>query len=547
MAENIPSLGEIENVRVDPSLSGIAPEPVIDNSRMVESLNQNARFHAQQVANKYNTFLQNKKDLFANIGSIQGLDSLPEDKPLLQKQAADILEQIGKDPSTITGGTGFNEVQSKMAQFKQDAMAAKQKYLSDKSDRILLQTTPEMDTPENRKLLDDYVKGGLGAKAPILNTPTIMDERAIFEKTLADSTHPYTENTVGKDGMHYINSGLEFNPNAFSKQWGLVGGQSDKNNKLLSGAIKYNYDHLPTKEKEKYDAEGGGGVEQYWKDRGQQYLDAHLPKGSYEATPLVYDENGNVKSGGNYRFDKTSKPDTQWIADQRLAQQAAHEQETERQGRERLSVEWDNYNLRSKQFNKLHGEDKSDTRMVIGSLVDDFANAKQVQVPSKDINGNPISKNVMRITDVPFLKSLGLVSKQGTVTGAIDYDPQTDQLTIEKLSPDDGSIMQSTPISKDEWLNSKIKNFTAEKKDISGISAAVKDFTDQNGGNLLQSVSAARQQQSEQQSSKDSKREANNSSYYNDEKNVVSQKGDKFTYKDGTTWQYKNGKFIKVK
>lgn len=484
-----PSLSEIANIRTDSELGGGESVPIIDNSKVVENLNNAARFHAEQVAQKYDKFLQNKKDLYANIGDIQGLETLPEDKPELQKQMADVLEQIGKDPSVITGGKGFSEVQAKMAKFKSDSMRSKQRFLEDKSNRALFDKTPEMDTPENRKKVKDYIDGGLDAKMPILDTPTIMDERSVFEKTLKDATEPYSQPTVGKDGMHYIESGQEFNPKTFSAQWDLVGGQTDKNNKLLSGAIKYNYDHLPTSEKEKYESDGGGGLKQYWKDRSQLYLDAHLPKGSYEATPQ-----------GNYRFGKSNKVDTEYLTEQRLEQQEKHQDETERQGRERISAEWANINLRSRDFNKLHGEDKQDTRTVIGSVVDDFSNAQNVSEPTgeKDAQGNPVMKNMMRITDLPFLKSIGLISKEGRVSGAIDYDPENDQLIVQKYDSD-GNVTQSNHISSDLWLNSKIKNFTGEKKDIGGISSAIQDWKQKGNGNLLKSVTWAKDQKDAQQ------------------------------------------------
>ena len=61
MAET-PSLSEIANIKLDAETSGVAPRTVIDHSKLVNALNENARFKATQDWNKYTTFLQNKKD-----------------------------------------------------------------------------------------------------------------------------------------------------------------------------------------------------------------------------------------------------------------------------------------------------------------------------------------------------------------------------------------------------------------------------------------------------------------------------------------------------
>lgn len=88
---NEPSLSELSNLPVRPELGGGELTPLIDSSKVVDTLNQNARYQAENTYRKYNEFLQNKKELFANIADLQKLDVAPQDRQYLNEQAGDVL------------------------------------------------------------------------------------------------------------------------------------------------------------------------------------------------------------------------------------------------------------------------------------------------------------------------------------------------------------------------------------------------------------------------------------------------------------------------
>lgn len=484
---NEPTLGELSNMRVDSSLGGGVPVPVIDNSNLVNTLNNAARDHAQNTWNKYQQFLQNKTDLFKNISDIEGLETLPEDRDALRKQAADVLSDILKNPSVALGGAGYDELQSKISKFKQDTMLSKQNLLDNKTNKMFIERNPDLDTPDNRKLMDNFVNTPLGQrKSVLLQLPTILDERGLFEDALKNSTHPYSA-VVGKDGKAgegYIESGLEVNPNAIQGQMGLsLEAAEDKYGHSIKGAVQSNFNRLPDEQKKSYEdiakANGTDALTEYWKDKTGKYLNAYLPAGSYSPTPE-----------GNYRFGKSLKPDPAYLGQQKLALDQAKLSEKTAYDKANLDVKWANYGISKERLQKEKKEDLGDAGTVINEATSIINNGKPVTVVGA---GGVGRKEVLRVSDPTLLQKFGNVDKEGKTTmvpDALNFDPKSNQVTlIYGKSNKNGGFGTSEkptkeiPLDQRTWLKI-ITSRSFPNKNIGSVNQLIEAALKANGNSI---------------------------------------------------------------
>lgn len=477
MAE--PTLSEISNIASDPERSGIAPEPVIDNSKAVEQLNSNARFHAEQVAKKYDTFLQNKKDLYQNISDIQGLETLPEDRDVLHKQAADIFSDILNNPSVITGGKGYNELQAKIAGFKSSAMASKQAQLDEHTNKLFIDATPEVDTPENRAAIEAEKNKPIGArKNVLLKTPTILDQKSLFEGILKDPlvSNDYSR-TFEKDGKHYIESGKQINPNALLGSWNQVvkGGQVDKYGHDLAGAVKFNYDKLPKDQKEEYEKDGGGGIAKFWEDTGQNYVNAYTQG-------LTKDEDGI------YRFGKTTKLDPAYIDAEKLQLERQKLDEKTSNDKSEREIGWARIGVDKDKLNKTKKEDQDGAATVINEAVSTIKNGKPINVVDERTGK---THQEITISDPTLLQTFGTVDKTGKTTHVPDgmrYNPETNQVTLlYGKSNNTGGLNthKEIPLDQRTWLKVITKR-SYPNKDIGGVNSLIEDVLQANKGSLYE-------------------------------------------------------------
>lgn len=486
---NEPTLGELTHIPSDPNLGGGVPVPVIDNSRMVEELNQNARFRAQQTWQKYQQFLQNKSDLFKNISDIQSLDTLPEDKPELQKQAAGILSDILKNPSAVMGGKGYNEIQAKIAQFKGNAMLSKQNNLDTTADKLFLERNPELQTEDNMGALSKYRQTPLGQRKTVqLQLPTVFDEKSAFDDLLKSTTQPYAQ-TVGADGKAgegYIETGNEVNPQALIKGWGLaLQGQKDKYGHSILKAVTDNFNALPPEEKQKYQQGGGDPVQKYFLDRGQKYLDAYFPKGSYETTPQ-----------GTYRFGKKLTADPNYRADEKLALDREKLIEKTNYDNAHLKVLWSDIGLKRDKINKENTEDLGDASNVIDEASSIINNGSPVKV----WHPNGVT-NELRVSDPTLLQKFGNIDKDGNVTNvptAMNFNPNTGQVTLiyGEYNNTKGSFLTDTgngsishtkdvPLDQRTWLKI-IAARSFPNKNIGTVNNLVNEALKANGNSIFE-------------------------------------------------------------
>jgi len=469
-------------------LTNINPEvpnpPVIDNSHVVNELNQNGRFQAENTWRKYNSFLENKKDLFKNIGDIQNLDTLAEDNPVLKKQAADVLADILKDPSAVMGGRGYDEIQGKIAKYRSDAMASKQANLDLKANKMFLDRNPELYTDENKAAIQSEIAKPINArKSVMLQMPTILDTKNVFEGLVKDATHDYSE-PITKDGVPYISSGKEINPNAIENAWNLIakGGQTDKFGHDELGAVKYNFSKLPDNEKQKYQAlseqakQGGEAnatpEEMYWKDYGHKYLDAYFPQGSYTKT-----------QEGNLRFAHSLAKDPYYLGEKELAEKTQNDKMNR-------AIEWAKLGLEREKLNKSDKEDLDSADSTINTVTGAINNGQEKVIHSTADNTN---MSVIRVSDPFVLQRFATLDKEGKVINspdAIDFVKGTNQVLLrfddpKKPTGKDGvhHFIKTIPMDQRVWL--KIEAAASNpNKDIGGVNRFIEKALKANNNSI---------------------------------------------------------------
>lgn len=481
-----PSLSELTNINPE-----VPAPPVIDNREVVDNLNQNARYHAENVHRQYNEFLQNKNDLFKNLGDLQSLDVAPQDRPELNKQAADIFGEILKDPSVAMGGKGYDEIQAKLGTLRQNSVLSKQNKLDYDSDKLFMNKVPELYTDENQKKLQDNFNKPLGSRNSVqLALPTILDEKALFEGVLKDATHTYTDNVLD-NGQHYIETGNEVNPKAIQGMMATaLSGAKDKFGHSIRGAVEDNYNRLPDNIKTQYDK--NGGVEKYWQDRVKQYTDAYLPEGSYTPTQQ-----------GNYRFGKNRVKDASYLEEAKLAQKTAQDAEENKIKRAELSLKWEELNVKKSQIQDSNTDDLSGADTVLNNAASAINNGKPVKVVQPDGS----VKDEIRISDPNVLNKFSKLDKDGNMVNepkGINYDPETNQVILlyggdnktGGIGTQDDPLRQ-IPMGQSVWLN-VIANDAFKGKELGGINKNINRVIQANGNSLFKIAKKIKDNQDKQ-------------------------------------------------
>lgn len=472
MAE--PSLSEITNINADASLGGGELRPLIDNSKLVDNLNQSARYHAENTWRKYSQFLQNKQELFKNISDIQGLETAQQDRDLLKGQAADILGDILKDPSVVTGGHGYSELQGKIAKFKSDAMTSKQDKVDDEANARFMAANPELMSEDNRAMRENFWKAPLGARKPVLlKMPTIFDEKTAVEGLIKGATTE-SKQIVGKDGKPgegYIANIVEIDPEKVKTGWNMIvkGGQQDKNAHDLVESVRERYGKLPERERAKYDAEGG--IEKFWADRGDQYLKAYFPD-------------------GKFRYIKDIDADPNYLGQKRIDQDEKELKERAANDRANRAIEWEKIGLRREELKKASAGAESSAMSVLNEAAGVLKDAERVPAynPATKKNGFEL-----KISDPTLLQKFANVDKDGKTTNVADYtlfDETTEQPVLVYLrrdkfgKPIPGSHDREIPIDKRLWLKTIAAN-TAKGDNLDETNVLIDKALTANGGKLI--------------------------------------------------------------
>ncbi|MCB0472507.1 MAG: hypothetical protein KDC56_05560, partial [Flavobacteriaceae bacterium] len=155
----------IMGAAADPQLGTGTPAVVYDNSKLINTLNNAAQYHAENEWRKYNLFLNNIKDAYKDVNNIAQMEVMTQDREGLKKKMGEILKGISSDPrGFVSGGAKYQEIMGQIASLQSDATESKANSLYDKAHRQYFYQNPELDTEENRTKLESFPKQPLGSR-----------------------------------------------------------------------------------------------------------------------------------------------------------------------------------------------------------------------------------------------------------------------------------------------------------------------------------------------------------------------------------------------
>lgn len=186
MPDNTPSLTEIESKNIDPQLATGQPAVTFDDSKLLDSINQNAQFKANNDWRKYQQFLTDYQDRLKNQQDIADKAIADSDREYLKKQSVDLFKDALDNPYQI-----YNpEFNTKLASIRAEAVSSKQARDFAEKNAEFLVTHPEFNTDENKAIIKDYIDGQTvekgGRKVPLLNVPDVFDSVAYFGQLRSD-------------------------------------------------------------------------------------------------------------------------------------------------------------------------------------------------------------------------------------------------------------------------------------------------------------------------------------------------------------------------
>lgn len=250
-----PGLSEIVNMTVDSERGTGNPAVVIDNSQMISQLNQAAQFKAENDWRKYTSFLGNLKEVYKDLGEVSKMPLLTEDREALKEQMASIVKGIANDPhGFFGGGAKYQETLANVAKLQSDATESKQNALYDEAHRQYFYRNPELDTEENRSLLQQYRNQKLGARQPyLMKLPGLFDPKSIADEinTIVKESGK-EENPTPDNQFLSTRAWTKYDPTKYRDIAENLFYQADKRGIPLVETIKKRYEQLPEELKKKY-------------------------------------------------------------------------------------------------------------------------------------------------------------------------------------------------------------------------------------------------------------------------------------------------------
>lgn len=197
MPDPIPTLSELSQGNTDAEIGTGKPANVINNQIVADGLMKAAQFRAESQWTKYTTALQNFKDVFKEASDIAGLDVMQQDKPELQKGLADVLGKITQDPKGALSGN-IVDIKKGLIGLRGKANLSKQHNAWDQFNREYLVQNPDIDTPDNRKKIEDYGNTPIAErKTYLLDHPAAFDFNTFKTGILKQATTGVTNDEVG--------------------------------------------------------------------------------------------------------------------------------------------------------------------------------------------------------------------------------------------------------------------------------------------------------------------------------------------------------------
>jgi len=472
-----PSLGEILSVRPEPNVATGTPAVVIDNSRTVDLLNQNARFKAQNDWNKYLNFQNNFKESLKDLSTIQGLETLSEDKPALKQKATEIYDVILKNPDAFSGKNpqAYAQIEKAVGELYATSTASKQDNAYDLAHREYINRNPELNTDENKSTIDSFRKAPLGKRTPyLLNMPTIFDTGKYSQDALVNSTTPFAGQPQlvganGEPGDQFIRefSGKKLSKNQFLDYWnGGLDIQTDKFGHSIKGAVVDMFKQLPSQQQSQYK-----DYKDWWAKQGEA---------KFNSLPGEPDANG-IKTIIE-KDDYQANPN--YVNPQELALKKA----TVAQG-------WARIGLDKAKLDKENDADVVGADSVIREAVSIIDKGSPVTV--EDYDGKGGKKQMVEVAEPTLLQTFGNIDKDGKTTNVPDvvqYDKDKGQLNLIYYQKDEnGSIkkvngkrqvVDRKPLDERTWLKTIAKR-SNPNKDLGTVNSLVDQVLTKSGNSLF--------------------------------------------------------------
>lgn len=274
MANAEPGLNEILNVAAQTGESTGTPAVQFDNKQLLQNLNDNARFKAENDWRKYNSFLGNLKEVYSDLSQIQGLEVATQDREMLRKQTGEIFKEIADNPRAFFGGAKMGDIQAKIGNLKSLSTESKMNQVYDFAHRQYIAQNPDLNTEENKKQINEYWKQPLGKRsAYTLNLPTVFDARSYGKEIMGLPSVTQKFAQTGMVGQDLTSPGNEFvkeiggnrsSKDAFMKQWMAgLNTEKDKYGHSIRGAIDQQFNQLPDNLKKQF-----GSAENFFYQQG---------------------------------------------------------------------------------------------------------------------------------------------------------------------------------------------------------------------------------------------------------------------------------------
>lgn len=237
-----PTLSDFTNIKPEATVN---PAVILDSRDAVHELNQSAQFNAEMKQKRYAQQLESLKEIYQDAGAISAMPVMPQDRPLLQKMMADILDKIGNDPHAALGGPKFAEIQRGLGELRSLSTQSKQDLLySDAHDRIM-ESDPSLATNENKSKSETFDNQPLGQRKKFLfDTPVKFDPEAAMGKILTQKqvAVPYADSTFQGQHNEFIvrHKGTNYSRDAALSIWnqGYETGTDENNQPIKKWAFE---------------------------------------------------------------------------------------------------------------------------------------------------------------------------------------------------------------------------------------------------------------------------------------------------------------------
>lgn len=299
MAES-PSLSELTNIQSDANLgTGDTGTVTNDGSNLVRLLNQTAEFKANQDREKYNTFLENLNGIYKNADDIASMDVATEDRDLLKKQVNDVLSGVYKNPKDFFQNAGSpqgQELHKKLAQLRMDATESKQNKLFDAAHREYLGRNPELNTPENKSNVDNYLKAPLGKRKPFtLNLPGLYDPIALGNEINTAVKQDFATPGATADGKFtFTEKGTRYDKDKYNKIAENMYYLPDARGQQLRSTLQSRFQSLPKDIQDKYKDSKDPVKDWYLELQGQYRKPDQVTKDDYKANPFALESQKSI-------------------------------------------------------------------------------------------------------------------------------------------------------------------------------------------------------------------------------------------------------------